>query len=64
MAAGQTANKGFKHVGRLELPGAGQVVVEGHYAYIGHMRPPHGTSIVDRSSVAERYHSFTQTVSV
>ena len=47
MAAGQTANKGFKHVGRLELPGAGQVVVEGNYAYIGHMRPPHGTTIVD-----------------
>ena len=47
MAAGQPANKGFKHVGRLELPGAGQVVVEGNYAYIGHMRPPHGTTIVD-----------------
>ena len=47
MTAGQAANKGFKPVGRLELPGAGQVVVEGPYAYIGHMRPPHGTTIVD-----------------
>ena len=38
MAAGQSAGgrgKGFKQVGRLELPGAGQVVVEGNYAYIG-----------------------------
>jgi hypothetical protein len=36
-------------VGRLELPGAGQVVVEGNYAYIGHMQPPAGTTIVDIS---------------
>ena len=47
MAAAQA--KGFKQVGRLELPGAGQVVVEGNYAYIGHMSPPHGTTIVDIS---------------
>jgi hypothetical protein len=44
---GQT--KGFRQVARLELPGAGQVVVEGHYAYIGHMQPPQGTTIVDIS---------------
>lgn len=48
-ATSNTNNKGFKQVGRLELPGAGQVVVEGNYAYIGHMQPPHGTTIVDIS---------------
>ncbi|GIX49012.1 MAG: hypothetical protein KatS3mg131_3223 [Candidatus Tectimicrobiota bacterium] len=41
------ANKGFRQLARLELPGAGQVVVEGGYAYLGHMRPPAGTTIVD-----------------
>ena len=50
MKPGQTTNKGFfKQVGRLELPGAGQVVVEGNYVYIGHMQPPSGTTIVDIS---------------
>jgi len=32
-----------------DMPGGGQVVVQGHYAYVGHMDPPHGTSIVDVS---------------
>jgi hypothetical protein len=31
----------------LDLPGGGQVMVQGNYAYVGHMRPPHGTSIID-----------------
>ena len=31
------------------FPGGGQVEVKGNYAYIGHMSPPHGTSIVDIS---------------
>jgi hypothetical protein len=42
-------SKGFRQIAKLELPGAGQVVVEGNYAYIGHMRPPQGTTIVDIS---------------
>ena len=37
----------------MDLPGGGQVVVSGQYAYIGHMKPPHGTSIVD---VSDPYH--------
>jgi hypothetical protein len=37
----------MRRVGRIDMPGGGQVVVEGGYAYIGHMKPPHGTSIVD-----------------
>jgi hypothetical protein len=38
-----------RRLARLEMPGGGQVVVQGHYAYIGHMDPPAGTSIVDVS---------------
>ena len=36
-------------IGHLDLPGCGQVVVSGDYAYVGHMDPPHGTSIIDVS---------------
>lgn len=38
-----------KRISRLDLPGGGQVEVKGNYAYVGHMSPPHGTSIVDIS---------------
>jgi len=34
-------------VGYLDLPGGGQIVVDGRYAYVGHMAPPHGTTILD-----------------
>ncbi|HLY23628.1 MAG TPA: hypothetical protein VKT83_14280 [bacterium] len=37
----------FEPVGHLALPGGGQIVVDGAYAYVGHMAPPHGTSILD-----------------
>jgi hypothetical protein len=37
----------IKQVGRMDLPGGGLVAVENGYAYVGHMDPPHGTSIVD-----------------
>ena len=40
-------SKNVKLVGRTDLAGGGQVVVENGYAYIGHMDPPHGTSILD-----------------
>ncbi len=36
-------------LGQLDIPGGGQVVVAGQHAFIGHMRPPHGTSIIDVS---------------
>jgi hypothetical protein len=42
----------MKRVGHLDLPGGGQVIVEGSYAYVGHMRPPHGTTILDISDPA------------
>jgi len=41
--------KGLRPVGYLDCPGGGQVVVQGETAFIGHMRAPHGTSIVDVS---------------
>ncbi|MEM6971566.1 MAG: RNA polymerase subunit sigma-70 [Pseudomonadota bacterium] len=39
-------------VGRLDIPGGGQVSIQGDYAYVGHMKPPHGTSIIDISDPA------------
>jgi hypothetical protein len=40
-------SKNVKRIGRIDITGGGQVVVENGYAYVGHMEPPHGTSIVD-----------------
>src|ERR1051326_2681147 len=37
----------IKQVGRMDIPGGGLVAVENGYAYVGHMDPPYGTSIVD-----------------
>lgn len=42
-------SKGFRQIARMELSGCGQVFVEGNYAYLGHMRPPEGTTILDIS---------------
>jgi hypothetical protein len=42
--------KGMRRVGHLDIPGGGQVYVQGNYAYIGHMKPPLGTSIIDISN--------------
>lgn len=41
-----------KRIGHLDIPGGGQVVVEGSKAYIGHIDPPHGTSIADLSDLS------------
>src|SRR5438876_188042 len=37
----------IKQIGRTDLPGGGSVVVENGYAYVGHIDPPDGTSIID-----------------
>ncbi|MFN7085630.1 MAG: hypothetical protein ACK4N4_03270 [Burkholderiales bacterium] len=37
----------MKRLSHLDLAGGGQVVVQGGYAFVGHMRPPHGTTIID-----------------
>ncbi|MGH7828656.1 MAG: sigma-70 domain-containing protein [Candidatus Binatia bacterium] len=42
-----------KRIGHLDIPGGGQVVVQGRTAYVGHIDPPHGTSIVDVSDLAK-----------
>ncbi|HET7731567.1 MAG TPA: hypothetical protein VFK48_16210 [Usitatibacter sp.] len=39
--------RNVRRVSRLEIPGGGQVVVQGRHAFVGHMKPPHGTTIVD-----------------
>ncbi|PKQ08775.1 MAG: RNA polymerase subunit sigma-70 [Alphaproteobacteria bacterium HGW-Alphaproteobacteria-10] len=41
---------GLRRVGGLDdLPGGGQIVVAGDHAFVGHMDPPFGTSIIDVS---------------
>ena len=44
--------RNVRRVGHLDIPGGGQVRVEGHHVFVGHMKPPHGTSIVDVSDPA------------
>ncbi len=39
--------RNIRRLGHLDIAGGGQVVVEGGYAYVGHMKPPHGTTIID-----------------
>ena len=36
-----------KRIAHIDCPGGGQVWVDGTTLYIGHMRPPSGTTIVD-----------------
>ncbi len=40
---------GLRKIARLNCAGGGQVVVDGQFAYIGHMDPGVGTSIADVS---------------
>ncbi len=39
--------RNIRRLAHLDLPGGGQVVVQDGYAYIGHMKPPYGTTILD-----------------
>ncbi len=39
--------RNVRRIARLEIPGGGQVTVDGNYAYVGHMKPPYGTTIID-----------------
>ena len=36
-------------IGHIDIAGGGQILVQGDLAFIGHMDPPHGTSILDVS---------------
>ena len=44
---------GLKVVGYIDCPGGGQVVVNNRTAYVGHIKPPDGTSIIDVSDPAK-----------
>jgi hypothetical protein len=44
--------EGLRQVAWLDCAGGGQVVLDGDFAYIGHMDAPHGTSVVDVSDPA------------
>jgi hypothetical protein len=43
---------GIREVAWLDIAGGGQAVLDGNHAYIGHMDPPHGTSVLDVSDPA------------
>src|SRR5258705_9948487 len=43
---------GIGEVAWIDTPGGGKAVVEGNPAYVGHMQPPHGTSVLDVSDPA------------
>jgi hypothetical protein len=45
--ASMSSAHGLRQVGYFDCPGGGQIVVAGTTAFIGHMRAPAGTSIVD-----------------
>jgi hypothetical protein len=46
-AAQATAN--IRHLSRMELPGGGQIAIQGQFAYVGHQNGPEGTTILDIS---------------
>lgn len=39
--------RNIRSLSHLDIPGGGQIVVQDGYAYVGHMKPPMGTSIID-----------------
>ncbi len=43
------ASANVRHLSRMELPGGGQIVVQGKYAFVGHQHRPDGTTILDIS---------------
>lgn len=42
-------SRNIRRISNLDIPGGGQVVVQGDFVFVGHMKPPHGTSIIDVS---------------
>ncbi|HEX9808909.1 MAG TPA: RNA polymerase subunit sigma-70 [Alphaproteobacteria bacterium] len=49
MAGGPIASSNVRHLAKIDVGGAGQVTIDGAYAYLGYMYGPEGTSIVDIS---------------
>ena len=53
MSKEQKLAHNIRRIARVDIPGGGQVVVDNKgYAYIGHMKPPYGTTILDVSDPA------------
>lgn len=44
---GAAPSASLRPLSRLDIPGGGQVVVQDGFAYVGHMSPPDGTSVID-----------------
>ena len=44
---GVALSRNVRRISRVEIPGGGQVRVQGNHAFVGHMSPPDGTTIVD-----------------
>lgn len=49
MTTGPIYSSNVEHLFRMDIGGAGQVSISGNYAYLGYMRAPEGTSILDIS---------------
>jgi hypothetical protein len=47
MMEGLAQASGLKQVGYINCAGGGQIIVQNGFAYVGHMRAPFGTTIVD-----------------
>src|SRR6266545_4895283 len=43
------ASDNVRHLGRMEIPGGGQIVIQGSHAYVGHQHGPDGTTILEIS---------------
>ena len=43
------ASSNVRHLSRMELPGGGQITIQGNFAFVGHQNGPEGTTILDIS---------------
>jgi hypothetical protein len=43
------ASSNIRHISRMELPGGGQITIQGNFAFVGHQNGPEGTTILDIS---------------
>ena len=43
--------RNVRQISHLDIPGGGQIVVQDNLAFVGHMDPPNGTSIIDISDI-------------
>jgi hypothetical protein len=43
------ASSNVRHLSRMELPGGGQIAIQGNFAFVGHQNGPEGTTILDIS---------------